>query len=353
MLGREIVRRYDWDRLSIATLASHSALQILHGAKREGFHTIVVGPRSRLEFYRGFSHFIDTFIEVDMWSDLCRRQVQLRLHEYNAIMVPHGSMVEYVGSSCVEELELPLFGLRGIVRVESNQYEKMRFLQDAGIPTPRIYRLDEGFNTLVIVKLPGAKGGRGYFLARTPGEVRARLEKLIEKRVIGSPDEAIIQEYVVGTPAYYHFFYSPVLDRLELLGADIRYESIVDGLRRLPPSMATGFEPSFVVVGNIPLVLRESILPLVYEYGLRFVKAFRERLYPGIIGPFSLESIITDELEVKVFEFSGRIVAGTNLYTSGSPYSIFYWDEPMSTGRRIAREVRLALSKGALELVVT
>ncbi|ABN70614.1 Protein of unknown function DUF1297 [Staphylothermus marinus F1] len=137
------------------------------------------------------------------------------------------------------------------------------------------------------------------------------------------------------------------------MGADIRYESNVDGAKRLPPTLAGEVEPSFVVVGNIPLVLRESLLPKVLEYGTRFVEATKRKLPPGIIGPFSLESIITEDLEVKVFEFSGRIVAGTNLYIHGSPYSLLYWDEPMSMGRRKARKLKLAISKNLLELVVT
>ncbi|MDT7894888.1 MAG: DUF1297 domain-containing protein [Desulfurococcales archaeon] len=59
------------------------------------------------------------------------------------------------------------------------------------------------------------------------------------------------------------------------------------------------------------------------------------------------------DLKIKVFEFSGRIVAGTNLYIDGSPYSYLYWEEPMSTGRRIARELRLAIEKGQLSKVLT
>jgi 5-formaminoimidazole-4-carboxamide-1-(beta)-D-ribofuranosyl 5'-monophosphate synthetase len=58
-------------------------------------------------------------------------------------------------------------------------------------------------------------------------------------------------------------------------------------------------------------------------------------------------------MEIKVFEFSGRIVAGTNIYVYGSPYSYLYWSEPMSTGRRIAREIRLAIERSALDKVLT
>ncbi|MEM3271303.1 MAG: DUF1297 domain-containing protein, partial [Metallosphaera sp.] len=63
--------------------------------------------------------------------------------------------------------------------------------------------------------------------------------------------------------------------------------------------------------------------------------------------------IVTDQLDIIVFEFSGRIVAGTNIYVNGSPYSWLYWNEPMSVGRRIAREINLAIQKGKIEDVVT
>jgi len=70
-------------------------------------------------------------------------------------------------------------------------------------------------------------------------------------------------------------------------------------------------------------------------------------LFGGMIGPFCLETIVTDDLKFKVFEISTRIVAGTNLFIGGSPYSEL--TEPgMSTGRRIAREIKLARKMDAL-----
>ena len=51
-------------------------------------------------------------------------------------------------------------------------------------------------------------------------------------------------------------------------------------------------------------------------------------------------------------EISARIVAGTNLFIDGSPYSYLNYDEPMSTGRRIAREIKNALLSNSLELVL-
>ncbi|MEM4514578.1 MAG: formate--phosphoribosylaminoimidazolecarboxamide ligase [Ignisphaera sp.] len=347
--------KYDLDKLSIATLASHSSLQIFHGAKQEGFKTVAITIGDKLWFYEKFKHLIDYFIVLNSWRELCRDDIVKKLQSLNVVVVPHGSYVEYVGLDCAENIDVPIFGLRGLFKVEANQWAKMRLLERAGIPIPRLYRIDEEIDRLVIVKLPGAKGGKGYFLARNRREVLKELSKRVAEGLINSLEEAMIQEYLVGVTAYFHYFYSPILGRVEILGADIRYESNIDGLRRLPPNVVTelGVEPSFIVIGNIPLVLRESLLPKVLEYGIRFVEETKKSIPPGIIGPFCLESIVEDDMDIKVFEFSGRIVAGTNLYLDGSPYSYLYWGEPMSMGRRIAREMRLALEKNRLKDVIT
>jgi 5-formaminoimidazole-4-carboxamide-1-(beta)-D-ribofuranosyl 5'-monophosphate synthetase len=237
-------------------------------------------------------------------------------------------------------MEIPTFGNRYLLRWEADQRLKMKLLEHAGIPTPKLFNDPSLVDRLVIVKLYGAKGGRGYFIARNSKELMDKLR--------GIHDEYVIQEYVIGVPAYYHYFESRVYNRLEIFGMDIRYESNVDG--RIP-GLA---EPTFTVVGNIPMVLRESLLPTVQRYGEQFVKAVNELVPPGMVGPFSLESIITDDLSIVVFEFSGRIVAGTNVYMGvGSPYSVLYFDNPMDMGERIAHELREGIRRGILDKLLT
>jgi 5-formaminoimidazole-4-carboxamide-1-(beta)-D-ribofuranosyl 5'-monophosphate synthetase len=72
----------------------------------------------------------------------------------------------------------------------------------------------------------------------------------------------------------------------------------------------------------------------------------------GLFGAFCLETIVTPEAEFFLMEISARIVAGTNLFIDGSPYSYLNYDEPMSTGRRIAREIKNALLSNSLEMVL-
>ena len=44
---------------TIVTLGSHSALQILKGAKAEGFKTAVVCTPNRISLYSSYKNFID------------------------------------------------------------------------------------------------------------------------------------------------------------------------------------------------------------------------------------------------------------------------------------------------------
>ena len=107
-----------------------------------------------------------------------------------------------------------------------------------------------------------------------------------------------------------------------------------------------------VITGNIPLVIRESYLNEVFEIGEKIVSASAKLAKRALFGPFCAETIITPEKEIYTFEISARIVAGTNPYVQGSPYTQLMWDEPMSTGRRIAREIKLATEKNKLKKVL-
>jgi len=75
-------------------------------------------------------------------------------------------------------------------------------------------------------------------------------------------------------------------------------------------------------------------------------------LFGGVIGSFCLETVVTEELEFKVFEISARIVAGTNPYIAGSPYSEMIQPD-LSTGRRIAQEIKYATKKNLLHEILS
>jgi 5-formaminoimidazole-4-carboxamide-1-(beta)-D-ribofuranosyl 5'-monophosphate synthetase len=131
---------------------------------------------------------------------------------------------------------------------------------------------------------------------------------------------------------------------------DRRVESSADEIAR---AVSIGMSPrmAFTVIGNEPLVLRESLLAEYMEIGKR-ISDTSFGLFGGLIGPFCVETIITEDLQIYAFEVSARIVAGTNVYPDGSPYSTYYYNGPMSTGRRIIKELKHAAKLGKLKDIV-
>jgi len=341
-------------KVTIATLGSHCALQVLKGARDEGLGTVLVSEKKRLDLYQRFS-FIDEIIEVNAFSEILDDSIATKLRKKNAILIPHGTLISQMSSDEIEKIKTPIFGNKWILRWEANREMKEKLLREAGLRTPRSVRSKNEINGLCIVKLHGAAGGRGYYLAWNRESFEEGAQRLVEQKTIQGENDLYIQEFIRGVPVYLQYFYSPLSKHLELLGIDRRYESDIDGLGRIPAKqqLGAGAEPSYNVIGNLPLVLRESLLDEVYKMGEGFVKASERLVAPGMTGPFCLEGVYDSEGRFTTFEFSARIVAGTNLYVDGSPYSDLLYDEPMSMGRRIAREIKIAKKKGKLGAVVT
>jgi len=334
----KVLEGYDKKKLTIATIGSHSALQILKGAKDEGFRTTAICKPSKVGFYEGFE-VADEIPVVDEYIDLLDEEFQDKLIENNTILIPHGSFIEYIGAKNIEDkLRVPLFGNRAVLEWESDRNKEREWLKKAGLRVPIEFKNPDDVDRLSMVKFPGAKGGKGYFLINNAKEFEEEMKGV----KIKDKDKFTIQEYIIGTRFYPHYFYSPLKKRIELLGIDIRYECNIDGVARISHLFKENPKLSFVVVGNIPLVARESTLMDIMDIAEKTLKVSKELFNPGLVGPFCIETVCNDELEFVVFEISARIVAGTNLYMQGSPYSQLLYKEPMSTGRRIAREIKEA-----------
>ena len=359
------LKTYDNNAITIGVVASHSSLQILHGARLEGFKTlgIVVGE-NRSRFYSAFPGAEpDEWLMLDEYSELLAHSEWLR--ERNVVIIPHGSLVEYLGPANFRNLEVPTFGNRGILYWESGRERQRKWLEEGGCIMPRVIDDPHDIDGPVIVKYAGAKGGEGYFIARDYRDF---------KRNVNLDEEFTIQEYVLGCRYYLHFYFDPTaedgfqvqgrgsnagknLGRLELMSMDRRDESNVDEfykLGSLRDLREMSLEPSFVVTGNTSVVIRESLLPKAFEMAEGTVAASfeLEEGSRGMIGSFCLETIVTDKLEFRVFEISARIVAGSNPFVGGSPYSDI--NEPfMSTGRRIARSIRKAITTDRLDEILS
>ncbi|MCX8175044.1 MAG: formate--phosphoribosylaminoimidazolecarboxamide ligase [Candidatus Micrarchaeota archaeon] len=340
---RQILSSYEPRKIKIATICSHTALQIFHGARQEGIKTVGICTEDRRRIYEAFPLGCpDEFLVVDDPSKIPAGE----LADMNAILVPHGSLVEYAGSR-LASLRVPMLGNRESLQWEADRGKMFEWLKAAGIQVPATLEPDK-IDRPCVVKLAGAKGGRGYRVVSTPEEFYEHFEGM----------NVTVQEYLIGVRAYPHYFYSPIHKdgfrvaegRLELIGIDRRFESNIDEAYRTQMA-GLSFTPSFTVVGNELLVMRESLLSDIMDMGKAVVEA-AERLFGGIPGPFCLETVVDENLQFYAFEISARIVAGTNIYPQGSPYTIYQWKEPMSMGRRIAREVKLAAKAGKLPKII-
>jgi 5-formaminoimidazole-4-carboxamide-1-(beta)-D-ribofuranosyl 5'-monophosphate synthetase len=333
------------DFYTIATLGSHSALQILKGAHDEGFRTLAVANRETERLYRSFA-FVDEVIGIDNYGEFM--DLVPELESRKIIIVPHGSFVAYLSLDDHKKMSIPYFGNKAVLDHEASRELQRQWLTRAGLTVPRQFKTGAEIDRPVIVKLYGAQGGKGYLFVRNAKDFEERAGHLARQQYI-------LQEYIIGVPAYIHYFYSPLTGKLEIMSMDRRYETNVDSLGRIPAAAQQNMEiePSYVVVGNSPLVLRESMLAEAYRMGEDVVRVSQEICGPkGLFGAFCIETIITSEAKFFVMEISARIVAGTNPFIDGSPYSYLNYSEPMSTGRRIAREIKNALLSNNLHAVL-
>ncbi|GGI79958.1 5-formaminoimidazole-4-carboxamide-1-(beta)-D-ribofuranosyl 5'-monophosphate synthetase [Vulcanisaeta souniana JCM 11219] len=347
---------------SIAVLASHSALDVLDGARDEGFRTIAIAKRGRELPYREFP-IINELIVLDDFRMMVSDDTVSSLRNSNAVFVPNRSFAVYVGYDNIEgKFPIPIFGNRYLLRWEerSGPRNYYRLLDEAGIRRPRTFPSAEDVDRPVMVKLPEAsrRVERGFFIARDRDDLMRKARQLIDRGIIRPEDldGASIEELIIGAHFNANYFLSRVRNRLELHGFDRRIQSNLDGVFRIPArdQLDIDVDVRYIEVGHEMATIRESLLERVFEIGHRFVEATRKLVPPGVIGPFTLQFMVTPELDLVVYDVAPRIGGGTNIHMGiGSQYSKLYFGNPISIGRRIAIEIREAVEQGKLEEVVT
>ena len=100
--------------------------------------------------------------------------------------------------------------------------------------------------------------------------------------------------------------------------------------------------------------MKESLLTQAYKAGEGFVEATKKHYSPGIIGPFALQGAFTagpPKEEFKVFDVSMRIPGSPGI--SYTPYMNYMYGENVTTGQRMARELKQALVEGRLSELLT
>jgi 5-formaminoimidazole-4-carboxamide-1-(beta)-D-ribofuranosyl 5'-monophosphate synthetase len=299
----------------------------------------------------------DEVIIVEEFTELLSPKLQEKLRRLNAVLVPHGSFTAYLSTEQLQDsLRVPMFGNRQLLHWEANRKEQEEWLRQAGLRLPATFKSPDDIDRLVIAKLPGAKGGRGYFLANSPKAFYKKFREMVKRGLLKDDDVGRIhlQEYALGVNVYPSYFSSILNDDVEFLAVDRRYESAVDAIGKIPAceQLEIDVNPTYTIVGNFPIVLRESLLPELMRMGDNVHRKARELAPPGIIGPFCLETVITDDLRIFTFEISARIVAGTNIGIGTSPYAYLRFGRDMYMGRRIALEIKEAIAQERLHEVL-
>ncbi|MFW9922035.1 MAG: formate--phosphoribosylaminoimidazolecarboxamide ligase [Candidatus Thorarchaeota archaeon] len=319
-------------KASITTTSSHSALyNIVPGALEEGLDVHVVCFDRDWELWSQYPDLLEKInvLRVKNYSDSNKTVEKLNAIEDESVIVPHGSFVRYLSVEQLKQLKHPIFGGVKILSYEGDRNRNSGLLTTSGISTPKVFKTAEEIDRPVMVKLHGAEGGKGYFIAFNKDDFKKKSK---------GKEVNFIQEYVSGVSIYAHYFSSPLEGRCELLGFDRRLESNANS-----QYLASFEEPSFTVVGNVPIAVRESLVPEYHRMGRQFVDR------TGLVGPFCIETICTDEPKIYAFEFSGRIVAGTTIWVPyGNTYANTLWGEPMYMGKRIAREIKKAFETNKL-----
>ncbi|MBT4066820.1 MAG: formate--phosphoribosylaminoimidazolecarboxamide ligase family protein, partial [Euryarchaeota archaeon] len=366
-----IIEEYERLKLRIGMTASHSALDICDGAIEEGFPTVAYCQKGREKTYSEYFKtqrtssgrvrrgMVDKAIVMDSFNDVMEPVMQDEMRKRNVVFVPNRSFTSYSSIEDVENnFKVPMFGSRNMLRMEERTEEQDYYwiLDKAGLPYPEAIADPQDIDCLVIVKLHHAqkKLERGFFTCASYKEYCEKSATLLKEGTIDqeSLDGARIERYVIGPVFNLNFFYSPLeedMPKLELLGVDWRFESSLDGHVRLPAPQQMTMPahqqiPEMTVVGHNTATIRESLLEKVFQMGDKFVRAVKKEYAPGIIGPFSLQSVITKDLEMIVYDVSLR-VPGNPIVATTSPYTKYQYGTTFGVGRRIAMEIKRAIDE--------
>ncbi|MEM2104989.1 MAG: DUF1297 domain-containing protein [Candidatus Bathyarchaeia archaeon] len=380
-------------------------------------------------------------VVLDKYSDIVKYADVLV--DLECLQITNRAFAVYVGGdeycSVIEnDYAVPILGSRQLLKIENRgEIEKdyYWFAEQAGIPYPKSYkyevyeggiRFKEPIDEPMILKAEHAHRAfeREFIFAADSRDLE---EKVAREVAAGNLNrEALengrVEQIVLGPHANFNFFFSPLDAKGEwgdteewfsklynvsveeariclanqFLSIDERRETILDGLKRLPSDVQEKIKrvPSFEVTAHAILSLRESLLKDLHRYADRFLLACREHAYPGIIGAWCLQTLITwdrvSKYELKpsvkldvtvgaeakkatdygLYDIHGeadpymhipvtqdvalRHGGGTNVHMGlGAQYANAKYKKRMSTGDRIAMEIRRALKAKQLHELVT
>ncbi len=356
---KKIVNNYSDVRIGV--LGSHSALEIMDGAKDEDFQTIVFCQKGRETPYQRFGRIADEIIILNKFKDMASAKIQKKLRESNTIIVPHRSLTVYLGYKVIENtFKVPIFGNRKLFQAEERTAKKGQYylLDKAKIKYPKLFKDPKRINRPCIVKVQEKNRPleRAFFTVSSYKDYKEKSEVKIKQGVISRKDleRSSIEELVIGTYMNFNFFHTPISNQVDFIGIERRLQTNIHDYNALPAKqqLDINIDIQNIEVGHTPASIRESLLEKVIRMGDKFVATVKKEYAPGIIGPFSLQSVITKDLELIVYDVSLR-VPGNPIVATTSPYTKYQYGETFGVGRRIAMEIKRAQEEGRLDEVVT
>jgi 5-formaminoimidazole-4-carboxamide-1-(beta)-D-ribofuranosyl 5'-monophosphate synthetase len=315
LINNHIESDYDLNNISVGVIGSHSALEIMDGAKEENLKTVCICQKGRELPYLKYRRLSDELIIVDKFSDILFNENQEKLLNLNTIMVPHRSFSVYIGYDNIENnFCLPIFGNRWLLKAEERNLDRNQYylLEKAKIPHPKIYTNPDEIDGPAIVKVQEAKRKleRAFFIVTSFEDYKKKSQAKMDKGIIDAESlksNSVIEQYMIGTYFNFNFFYSPLEDETEFLGIERRLQTnIHDYTTSIPAKnqLEIDIELQNIEVGHTPASIRESLLDNVFKMGEQFVGSTKKEYPPGVIGPFSLQSVVTPDLNMVVYDVS-------------------------------------------------
>ena len=351
----------EYTDLRIGVLGSHSALEIMDGAKDENFETIVFCQKGRETPYQRFSRIANEIKVLKKFSDMSSIKNQKMLRDTNTLVVPHRSLTAYLGYKTIENsFKVPIFGNRALFQAEERNNKKNQYylLRKAGLKHPKIFKNPKDINRPSIVKVQekNRKLERAFFTVSSFSDYKKKSEEKIRQGIISKTGlhDAVIEELAIGTYLNFNYFYTPISKNVDFIGIERRLQTNLHDFNALPAKqqLELDIDPQNIEVGHTPASIRESLLEKVISMGDKFVAAVKREYPPGIIGPFSLQSVITKDLEMIVYDVSLR-VPGNPIVATTSPYTKYQYGQIFGVGRRIAMEIKIAQEDDVLDKIVT
>ena len=124
------------DKQTVMTLGSHCSLQVLKGAKDEGFNTLLICEEKRFDLYKRFK-FIDNIVSIKNFNEIVNKIFQEELIvKYSPILIPLGTLISTLKMDELENIKIPIFGNKWILRWESDRMLKQQLMNESKLPSP-------------------------------------------------------------------------------------------------------------------------------------------------------------------------------------------------------------------------